>query len=68
MARFSASSRRCCRSFTVTSRFFFILSSDGFLGLVLRISGLLNCIINFTLNLNKVSFELLLGVQETCVL
>ncbi|TNN43810.1 hypothetical protein EYF80_046017 [Liparis tanakae] len=26
IARFSASSRRCCRSLTVTSRFFFILS------------------------------------------
>ncbi|TRZ00710.1 hypothetical protein DNTS_000603 [Danionella cerebrum] len=42
--------------------------SDGFLGLLLSISGFLNCIINFTLDLNKVSLKLLLGVQETCVL
>ena len=36
--------------------------SDGFLGLVLSISCLLDNVINFTLDLNKVSLKLLLGV------
>ena len=42
--------------------------SDGFLGLVLSISCLLDDVINFTLDLNEVSLKLLLGVQQTCVL
>ncbi|KAF7649637.1 hypothetical protein LDENG_00138440, partial [Lucifuga dentata] len=51
MARFSASSRRCCRSLTATSRFFFILSS----------------VVHFTLDLDQVSLKLLLCVQKACV-
>src|SRR4029434_10566777 len=42
--------------------------SDGFLGLVLSISCLLDNVINFTLDLNKVGLKLLLCVQQTCVL
>ena len=42
--------------------------SDGFLGLVLSISCLLDDVINFTLDLKEVSLKLLLGVQQTGVL
>ena len=42
--------------------------SDGFLGLVLSISCLLDDVINFTLDLKEVRLKLLLGVQQTCVL
>merc|ERR1719369_428992 len=42
--------------------------SDGFLGLVLSIPCFLNTVVHFTLDLEQVSFKLLLGVQKACVL
>ena len=42
--------------------------SDGFLGLVLSISCLLDNVINLTLDLKEISLKLFLGVQQTGVL
>ncbi|KAG7276784.1 hypothetical protein CRUP_014458 [Coryphaenoides rupestris] len=58
MARFSASSRRCCKSFTVISRFFFILSS---------IPGFLNNVIDLTLDLDQSCPQLLNFSQHEAI-
>ncbi len=42
--------------------------SDGLLGLLLCIPCFLNSVIHFTLDLDKVSLQLLLGVHKACVL
>merc|ERR1719147_360778 len=42
--------------------------SDGFLGLLLSIPCFLNAVVHFTLDLEQVCFQLLLGVQQACVL
>ena len=42
--------------------------SDGLLGLFFSISCFLDSIFHFTLDLNKVSFQLLLGVDEAGIL
>ena len=42
--------------------------SDGLLGLIFCIPGFLDSVIHLTLDLDKVSFQLLLGVHQAGVL
>ena len=42
--------------------------SDSFLGLILSVSGLLDDVIDLTLDLNQITLQLLLGVDQAGVL